>query len=231
MKVDFPELPAEAIVLMPDSRTRGPRSEDPAWSERLAAKLRIGGPVGVPVTREYVASSPDLVAFVAGEAGRHVYHLVHLAVGFEPDSQLPPLESVNVQLKLSAGSGAPPVAWSMLPACVADTEEATTDVRLSPQLKFFGVEATVGSAGRSSSRDRRRIFLEAFGELQDDPKWEFHRTRSRELRGSYRLVLVARCPVGRPSTVEVSVHAEAVSGSILRRYRYAASPTVISARL
>ncbi len=231
MDVTLPELTAEAIVLRQDPRTRGLGDGSPAWSENLTGKLRIGGPVAVPVTPAYVASSPDLAAFVAGEAGRYVYQIVHLAVGFEQDSQPPRLESVTIQLRLSSHDCAPPIAWSMIPICVMDTEEVTTAVRLSPQLKLLGVEASAGSAERSNTHERGRVFLEALGELQVDPKWEFRRTRSRELRGSYRLVLVLRCTAGAASSVEVSVCAEGMRGSILRRYRETIRSVVVSTQL
>lgn len=231
MIIAFPTLTTEPVVLTRDYTVRSTRSENLGNDDNLTGMLRIGGPVAVPIDSSHVASDPDLATFIAREEGQWVYQLVHLAVGFEHSRQLPHLESATVQFQLSSEDSAPPTAWSMAPLRAMDTEEVTTSVRLSPQLKLLGAEASVGTAERSFTRDRGRVFLEALGELQSNPKWEFRRTRERELRGSYRLALVLRSVAGAASSIAVVVSADVTGGSILRRYHAAIRPLTVVTRL
>jgi hypothetical protein len=219
--IPFPRLPERPLGLSPD---RSGRSGEPAPpGPPLEGRITLGGPLSVPVTGAYAAQDPDLVAFLDQEAAHRVYHLVHLAVTFEPDQGLPRLETATVELTLSsAAAGGPaadgPVAWSLAPARVTDDSELTTSLRLGPALKFAETEVTLGDATRTRTVRQSEPFLEALGELSPRPRWELRRTRTMSLRGSHRLVAVVRSPRDASTGVVVAVRATVRKGSILRRY-------------
>ncbi|WP_405923583.1 hypothetical protein [Streptomyces sp. NBC_00035] len=219
----FPELPEESLSLSLDRTGRS--SGDPVpTGPPLEGRVSLGGPLAVPVTSAYTADDKDLAAFVEQEAARAVYHVVHLAVAMAPEPKAPRLDSVRVELDLSAhGVPAasvedPPIAWSMAPSKIKDEVEIGTTLRLGPQLKIAPVQATLGEISRTRTVRRSRPLLEAVGELSARPRWVMRGTKDVPLTGSQRLVLVVRVPIGIVAEVATTVHASVVKGSILRRY-------------
>lgn len=219
----FPELPGEPLSLPLDRTGRSPGGPVPAGPP-LDGRVSLGGPLAVPVTSAYAADDKDLAAFVEQEAARAVYHVVHLAVAMAPEPRTPRLDSVRVELNLSAhgspaGSGQePPIAWSMAPSKIDDEEQIGTTLRLGPQLKIAPLEATLGDYSRTRTVRRSRPLLEAVGELSPQPRWVMRGTKDTPLTGSQRLVLVVRVPIGIVAELATTVQASVMKGSILRRY-------------
>lgn len=226
IQVDVPELVERPLSFIPDSRTRGwtpagrrpmPRPAVPSPAA-LAGRIKLGGPVCVPVTDSYVDKDADLRAFLAQEALRFTYHLVHLSLSCAPEPQKPRLEWVEVQLMLTSSDHAEPaIAWSMTPLRITDPAEVTSSWQLGPQLKLLGVEATLGKLDRSRTNHQAEVYLEGRNELRYDPVWELRRTRTMALRGSHRMIMVVRAARGSTTTISGTVSGATVSGSILRR--------------
>lgn len=229
MEIQLPELDEQPLDLVPESTTRTFSQQPCAGpSTALAGRLRLGGPVAIPISAAYAANDAELRAFVAREAGRYRYHLVHLALTAASERGDPRLERVTVQLALSAADGAAePIAWSMTPARVTDVSQLSLTWRLGPQVKLVGVEAGLGSVERTSSRAGTQFYLEALNELRADPVWELRRTRGLEIRGGHRLGLVVRTAAGAGTRIDGAVHATVALGGRPLRGR-ARLPDVLS---
>jgi hypothetical protein len=189
-------------------------------STALDGRIRLGEPISVPVSTEFTKDDAALRTFVEQEAARYAYHLVHLAITAVSESGQAQFESLSVALRLSATQPAPaPVAWSMTPLRVTDVAQLTTTFHLGPQLKLFNVEAELGAVDHEVARPSTQIYLEALNELRNDPTWALRRTRDMKIRGTHRLALVVRAPVGVESRIDGSVHATVVRGARLWRER------------
>ncbi|MBT2510194.1 hypothetical protein J7I98_30940 [Streptomyces sp. ISL-98] len=224
--VVLPELPQRELSLKADGPVRGPG--DPAPPPPLGGRILLGGPVSVPLDAKAVAHDAELQAFVEGEADSAVYHLLHLSITCEKDSEGPALHTVDVDLTLTAdadadadtgagaGAGAAaivgfqPVAWSMTPKQLTETVESTTSAQLGPQLAFVGYSRT---------SQQSRVCLEALRELRSDPGWAIRHTRTAKIGGTYRLAMVVRAPRGAKSRAAVAVGAAVRKGHVMRRYR------------
>lgn len=213
--VMWPELAFRTLELTPDPvvRDNGGQPHDvPATA--LGGRLRLGGPLAVPVSAAYVDGDRDLRAFVESESGVSDFHLVHIAITSVFESEQLRLERLRIELKLSA-PGFDPVAWSMAPRQVTGASQLTTSFALGPQLKLFGMQADIGSVQHSRTLAGQKVFLQALNELRPDPEWRFQRTPGMEISGTHRLALVVRAPAGVKTQVAGSVHA-----TVLRGKRY-----------
>lgn len=214
--VVLPELPQRELSLKANGPVRGPG--DPAPPPPLGGRILLGGPVSVPLDAKAVAHDAELQAFVEGEADSAVYHLLHLSITCEKDSEGPALHTVDVDLTLSADAdagadaivGFQPVALSMTPKQLTETVESTTSAQLGPQLAFVGYSRT---------SQQSRVCLEALRELRSDPGWEIRHTRTAKIGGTYRLAMVVRAPRGAKSRAAVAVGAAVRKGHVMRRYR------------
>jgi hypothetical protein len=218
IEVVLPVLPERELVLESVSAVRASVDDVRSPVPGLAGRVALGGPCAVPVTAEYVAEDPALRAFVEQESATSLYHVVHLSVSFAPRPTAPRLGRVSVELRLASTSTAvEPVAWSMTPLRVSSTVHVQDSVRLGPQLKLEHAQVSLGEIGRSVSRDRGEVFLQALRELRSDPAWEFTRTRAISLSGSHRLVLVVRASRDGETSISGAVRA-VTRGNLLRRY-------------
>lgn len=198
----------------------------PAPEPVLAGRVAVGGPVAAKVSKAMVDADPALAAFVESQEATSRYMLLHLAVTFQSTDDDPPLESASVEFKLTSESGALPIAWSMAPAVVSHPSQIAQTVKIGPQLKLFGVEASGLSVERSRTYQSDEVFLEALRELRSDPAWEFSRTRTMTLRGSHRLIMIAQGPRGTSAKGEIKIRA-AVRRRHVFSYRAALDPITL----
>lgn len=211
--IDF-NLPAPTpfpVDLLLDTRQirhdgNGPAGE-PAPEPVLAGRVAVGGPIAANVAKAMVDEDPALAAFVESQEATSRFMLLHLAVTFQGTDDDPPLQSASVEFKLSSESGPAPIAWSMAPAVVSHPSQISQTVKIGPQLKLFGVEASGLSVERSRTHQSEEVFLEALRELRSDPAWEFSRTRTMTLRGSHRLIMIAQGPRGTSARGEIKIRA------------------------
>jgi hypothetical protein len=223
------ELPTRPLVMQPLSVVRdgtADPSPEPDPATALSGRLRLGGPVSVPISAAFAADDPALRAFIEHEAKTYSYHLVHVALTAVSEPGQDRFERLGIVLNLTsvlnpaAAEGtegavpeAKPIAWSMAPMRVTDTSQLTTTLHLGPQLKLFGVEAELGSVERSRTSSDAQVYLEALNELREDPGWELHRTRSMAIRGSHRLALVLRLPADASTRMDATVYATLARGA------------------
>lgn len=207
IRVELSELPEHDLhfEVAPRGVDRPGHGGQDAPVGYLADRIRLGGPICVPITPRYVEQDAELRAFVEQEAGRFAYHLVHLAVTCVNRPDDPPIDEATVALMLSSSRGAAPTAWSMAPQRVTGPSEVSDSWRLEPTLKLGEVEGSLGSIGRSVTRAGQDNHVLALNELRSDPLWQLRRTDAIALDGQLRLILVVRSPWGVVSTVAGTV--------------------------
>jgi hypothetical protein len=233
MNLSLPPLAEREVQLAATSR-RAANPEAPAPpAATLAGRVKLGGPFAVLVTPEYVASSPDLCAFVEQEAAHSLYHLVHISVSFESGEAEAPLATAALDIALkSPGASRRPVAWSMSPMQITDPAEVTSSLTVGPQLKLGGIE--LAGIGRTRTRVHREndIFLQAFRELRADPGWRLQRTSAMALLGCFRFCLIVRSEIGATTELALTIAATVFRRNWLRSYSYSLlDPLSMSATL
>jgi hypothetical protein len=214
--VPLPALREQELTLESEGPRRGDGGDGGVLP--LAGRITLGGPFAVPVTPDYVADDPDLRAFVEREAASRVYHVVHMSVSFESEPARPRLDRTVIELSLSCATTPAPVAWSMTPLRVTDSIQVERSFRLGPELKLQDVELSVGEAEQKQTWQRTEVFLQAQRILRSDPGWEFTRTKTMSLSGSYRLIMVVRADRHEATSISGTVRA-ATKGNLLRWYR------------
>jgi hypothetical protein len=184
----------------------------------LVDVMQFGGPVAVPLSLGDVHDDPDLATFLAKEAGAARYALVHSGVSLQPGDAAAGLTSAAVQMTLGSDGGAA-TAWSLAPMSAATPNETTSSFSLGPDAKILGADVRIATIGRTQTRRGEDVFLQAKGLLTSEPGWEFTRTPTRSLAGSYRLVLVVRAPAHHQARLMVTLSASIKTGPWPRRFR------------
>jgi len=212
MDVPLPQLAEREVRLVATSRRAAGPATPAQPVDALEGRVKLGGPLAVPVTPEYVAESADLRTFVEQEAARYRYHLVHISVTFEAAPDDPPLATAAMDLALlSPRSSRPPIAWSMSPLRITDPTEITSSITLGPQLKLAGIDRTI-------TRVRNDIFLQAFRELRADPGWQLRRTPAMALFGCFRFNMVVRSEIEAVTELATTITASVPRRGWLRSY-------------
>src|SRR4051794_13290019 len=118
IQLDMPDLEEHSLVFTPDQVVRG--GTEPPPPSFLQGRVRLGGPLCVPITPDYVGADDSLRTFVEQEAGRFAYHLIHMSITFAAEPEKPRLERSSVVLTLRSDGPESARAWSMSPQLVAD---------------------------------------------------------------------------------------------------------------
>jgi len=193
------------LSLAPEVRELKSAGEPPA--ERLDGWISLGTPVVVALDANN-ATDEDLIRVLERRPKNVRYHLVHLACSFRPPHGQ---EFANawLEVKLLRSDGAasdPPIAWSMRPRNVRDTEKVTTTTKLDANLKLLDLKVGAGISEKTEGTISE-VYVEALNEQQSDPTWEFSRTSKTTIRGSHRLQLVVQSPRSVASRGELKLRA------------------------
>ena len=211
INIELPDMDWHDTVLELEQRvTKGSQTAHPPPGEQLADRMRIGGPVCVPITLKLAGDDHELLAMLMAEAHDYRYVFLHLACTFQPqEDETFDKAWIQIQLECADGVDMPiPIAWSMTPTKISQPITFSSGLSVGASLKFLHVD---GSFQRELARDL--IFLEALNEMRADPTWAFSRTRQADLRGSQRLVMVVRAP--KAATVRGKLHLKA---TVQRRF-------------
>jgi hypothetical protein len=230
----LPELPERALDLAPEEViTRDIPGDTTDTDEKapLTGRVLFGGPRATAITEDYVSGDPQLAAFVAGEAQHTTYHLVHAALTLRSAPEDPPFESASVEIRLTATGPKASTVWSIRPLRVTRSAEVTTEWRLGPKLELFDVGLEVGSVGGTRTETQEEVYLEGYGELSSEPAWLLHRTSTRPLRGSHRLIMVVQAPRGATTEVRATVRTRVRARQLLWYRSADLDPLVISTTL
>jgi len=213
VNVNCPDLDWRTVDLPETAMFRGP-----ATGPALVDVIQFGGPIAVPLGLGDVHDDPDLATFLAKEAGTARYTLVHSGVSFRRGDAATDLASAAVQMTLGSDGGAA-TAWSLAPMSAATPNESTSSFSLGPDAKILGADVRLATIGRTQTRRGEDVFLQARGLLTSEPGWEFSRTLTTALAGSYRLVLVVRAPARHQARLMVTLSASVKTGPWPRRFR------------
>lgn len=223
IELNDPQLVERDLVLTPVGVLRDTTSSVPAEgieTEPLAGRVRVGGPHAVRLTPEELAADPELARYAKDQAALYDHYLVRLAVTFATGPREPRLEFAHVGITLSSTGWAPqPVVHSMDPLRLTDEVRSQRSWRLGPQLALFGAEASLGELGGGKDFTTQQPLVQAMDLGSAKPAWEFRRTMSNELSGSYPLALVVRCGTGVVTELSCTVTAGVKPGGLMRRYR------------
>lgn len=217
IELPVPDLPKRELTLESIDPVRGEAHPVGEAPPPLAGRIFLGGPYARQVTSDFVADDPGLSAYVDSESSHHAYHIVYMNLSFAARPVTPRLASATLSMKLSATVRTPePIALSMSPRRMSDTTEVQRVFRLGPQLTLADVDASLGEIGKTTSRKEDEVFLQAMRLLRSDPAWEFRRTRTRDIEGSYDLVMIVRA--ARNAATGITCTVTASTKAHLRRW-------------
>ncbi|MFI6495129.1 hypothetical protein [Streptomyces sp. NPDC050564] len=203
LKMDIPDLSFAAVPLDP----REVRAV--AGPPLLPGRLLLGGPFWAPLPGGPSGDDPEIAAFRDDPAWRWVLGVMALSLHPDDGGQ-ERFERAWVDVALDRTDGGEPaaVAWSMKPDRSAREMTRSTKVTLGPSLTIadIGIDAQVE---RGVERVLEDVSLEALNEKTASGRWVLRRTRSAELRGCTRLVMVVRAP--RDSVVQARLDVGCVS--------------------
>lgn len=217
IKISVPALESRDLVLDSITTVRGKPESDIV--PPLEGRIALGGPVSRHLTAHSVASDPSAADFLVEHSAHYAFHLVFFNLSFSAKPTVPRLLSVSLELSLSTPVSTPdPIALSMSPQRIVNFAQVEHGFRLGPELTFAGVEATLGEVSRSATWVEQSIFLQAMRQLRPDPGWEFRRTKTMDIAGSYDLAMVVRSPKNAATGITCTVTAT-TKGGLLNRYR------------
>lgn len=209
-----PEQPMQDLTLN-RAATVGHSGLEDLEPPPLAGRISVAFPHSKLISAEDVAADPDLRAFIDDESRLYRFHLAQLAISFAERPVTPRLNSATVALNLVSSPATPgPVVLSMTPTQAADVVLVQREIRIGPKLSILGP----GESIKESSSQTGGGSLHAMGVGTAQPTWEFSRTASRELAGSYRLAMIVR--VGADSVTSISgVVTATTRGSVRTLFR------------
>lgn len=225
MNLSFPDLSFAVVPLNPGRvlmrESEGARTEERSGrfgrrdrrlhsTESVAGRLKLGGPLAAQITDTYADDDGDLLAFMADSG--FGWRLIHSAVSFENDEGDPRFEGALLTLTLSGEAEA--IAWSLLPESASTPLEISNGFTVSPELAFAGASASPGAVSHGKTRQGKDVYLSASGLMEDTVKWKFKRTKTVELDGSHRLVMVARGARGAKAQVTATLEGSVRTGRL-----------------
>jgi hypothetical protein len=225
------ELPELSFVDVPLERERVQRTVrgTPAKTEQVSDNPPISVSIGVPIvqriTAETVAEDRELRSFIEQSSDTR-FSLIQLACCFRPDEDRP-FRKARLTARLYADNAENeqqrPIAWSLDPRVLAESVQTVRKTTLSTGLKFFDVGIT-GGGEVTETTNRSVPFLEAFGELESEPYWEFTRTPSRDIRGPFRFSMIVKSSGADQSHADFAIRTEVeITRFGFRTYRTAAA--------
>jgi len=154
------------------------------------------------------------------------FSLIQLAFSFRPDEDRP-FRKARLSARLYADNveneQQRPIAWSLDPRVLAESVQTVRKTTLSTGLKFFDVGIT-GGGEVTETTNRTVPFLEAFGELESEPYWEFTRTPSRDIRGPFRFSMIVKSSGADQAHADFAIRIEVeITRFGFRTYRTAAA--------
>lgn len=172
-----------------------------------SARLSLGVPQAVAIASPTPGEGDDFSHFTEGN-----FFLVYLACSFDPDWRERVIDaSLAIELTRADGIDEPaPIAWSMEPHCLAHVTEFSRSQKVDASLKI--IKVSIGGESRSQTTECR---VQAFNELQSNPRWDFRHSRGAQLRGTQRLMLVVQTSA--PTRAVISLRGNVRRGLLRRR--------------
>jgi hypothetical protein len=200
VELPVPQLDDVPVVLEPDTRTTRGRHEQ---TGPVHGAVSLGVPIVQPVTAALAADDLPLREFLEKNGAQWSYSLVYLGCTFLPVSGSTFEKAwVTVDLGQPDAPDARSIIWSMSPMRQSSQRQISRTIKLGATVGIVEGSVEMGSDGSQTE-----TFLQAFGLQEPSCSWEFSRTLADEIRGSFRLMLVARRPAQFPSRGAMKVSA------------------------
>ncbi len=133
----------------------------------------------------------------------NAYFLVHVACSFDPIEK-ERFVRATLAITLTRRDETvelPPLAWSMEPRCLPHITELSRSQKIDGSLKLLGV-----SVAREKRSQQTECLVQAFNELQANPRWDFRHADGAPIIGTQRLIMVVQTPA--PTLGSVALTAE-----------------------
>ena len=215
ISLEVPELKFVQANLQPDIDTNKGLwdNNNVEFPKRLVNRVELGVPISQPITAAMLEADQELRDFRNSKAATSDFYLIHLACTFHPGDDDPFHEAwliVNLK-RFDQEKQEKPIAWSMKPRIEGKDVKVTKELKLGGDLKLIdigivdiGVE---GGGQRTIETVNQEIFIQAFGEQQSEPYWEFRKPKGVEIRGSYRFAMIVKVPKDIKALAEVNAQA------------------------
>ena len=198
IEIDLGPIESSPVTL---SLTKDPLRElREAPPKQLAGRFSLGVPIVLRLDAELLEADPEAVVFLA-QNPTSAFHLVRLACTFDNRKEEPFLQA---WLQVELGNGA--IAWSMRPMRDSDFRDVSSKVKLEVGLKLAEIGAKA-SREQGDATKEETPFISAKGLQESSPRWQFRRTPTRALDGSFPLQLIVRSPLGAGSSGRVAFKA------------------------
>ena len=146
------------------------------------------------------------------------FYLVALACSFRPVHGESHIQWARFRAYLVPDSaGHQPLAYDLYPNEVVQEVKRQVKVTLNPTLKFYEVQANVGSVEFGLEYRELHPLISGTGQGQPDPMWDYEEAKGIRVQGGKSMYLLVKAPKGMPSgRVILDLAADVVvQGSIL----------------
>lgn len=200
--IEIPFVEPQWIELVPEAgSTKAGRA--PAAAAARPGRVRLGTPIGQPLTEELAAGDLPLKSLLKQSPGS-AFHFVQLACSFVPDEAT--FKSVNLRAQLRHAGDAPerPIALALVPSTTG--EESGGEVGA-------GIEASLGvvkfKVDGKQSEKWKKLTIIPFGLQTSLAGWELRETKLSPIEGIFAFALVVKSVKGVPVQLRASVSAVA----------------------
>lgn len=175
-------------------------------AEHLTGRVEFGGPVSMPIDRNYHPEDVELQTYLEAKDGSLRFVLVIMSVNFpygEPD-----LVTAEVKVELSdSGETGQTLAYSLYPTELSNAKDANRSVTIKPDLTIAGVGVSGGELDRGSVEHGTVSYVIGGPELSARPSWSFRKTPTQAIDKPARLGMVIQVPVGCTGSLTVTLGA------------------------
>jgi hypothetical protein len=213
------EAPLEAESL--DRLQRGlTRDKSRADAEDVARNLpvvSIGQPEVWPLTAVYeIGKMPSLLRNRLDQAD---FYLVRLACSFRPVRRETKIDWARFAVELHADDqGRQPIADDLHPSEVDQEVQRSAKVTLSPNLKFQGVEASVGGLDFGLEYPELQPRIIAAGQSSARVSWDYSEVPGMAVHGGKWMHLLVKAPKGMAAAMaSIYLVADVVAGGAVIR--------------
>lgn len=187
IEIQFPTPKHHRFQMKAEERfVRGQKSEsivDQSWielSEVMSHTIKI----------DDVKTDPELLSYYKTTAEHFRFDLVRLGCTFKSGEQ----ESfdkawLSAPMLSNKEDKLLPIVWAMNPEQIYDTVEINNSVKIGAEFKFISSEAN-----REYKTLHKEHFLRAYREGKGAPLWEFCKTKTTSIEGSFILTMIVRVP-------------------------------------
>ncbi|HEX2909592.1 MAG TPA: hypothetical protein VH186_02210 [Chloroflexia bacterium] len=169
--------------------------------------------IGEPISRKLEPEAQEITPDIKAQLDNYDFYLVQLACSFLPADGCR-FHTANFEIDLQSEPASPAsIAYDQQPDKVEDELKVNNKFTLDPNLKIKVLQMDIGLSGVPFKAELSREYVAytsrvtATGLQTSQPGWKFSRSKSHDINGSYRLLLIVRKPKGTKVTGRMSLSA------------------------